>query len=652
MAQPANADEANANANANTNTTTRLDSNSNTSSIKDPLSLKKHLQNEEGFKKLSYWDQLDAMVAHQACPETLTAAVTVLAGITSLVNGSILYLLVAYCQVLDGAGAGIVDVDADNSPVSYQTHEVLCKTAIAWCSLAAFLGIDGMYANPIIGYSSVFQNWQVGTVKEPFFCGRTGVWSGILPKQDFRRNIVDGPLLSLAFALSRLWVACSPVPSPAAAWVYFLSTILLLVFNYSSYIGASGMYHGPLSAYLFLKYTNTSGALSVLQLTLVLIYIGCGIGKMGPWFVQVFIQEWTMPAWSKFVNLRPFLYKDMPKDNTATTLATIAGYGAASTEWLAGVLLCLPSSILVGTFLESFAVEGGNGDNTSCSLPVAAGIVIIISMHIYIILHLPIIDVWILNILPAYLVYYAFYLAPTTESGFDYAGFATLPTVWQYACYAFMLFVVFGQIHTDKVSYTLCYRFWAGNWGHSYFFISKSGIAKIQKSILAKRWNTEEPGVYKMLASDKWLTETLLYMVLGMSFTGQLNHRVLPKIIHKVTNGKSLTEYRNDGNRVVIGWFLVQWLMGLAGNCSIRAFHALAVLQELCEFEAGECRLINVHSFGSHQGLLDASGGGGSNATTEWIVMDAKDGVVEKGTVSIQECLSYTCPSACKEKDD
>jgi len=87
--------------------------------------------------------------------------------------------------------------------------------------------------------------------------------------------------------------------------------------------------------------------------------------------------------------------------------------------------------------------------------------------------------------------------------------------------------------------------------------------------------------------------------------------------------------------------------MGLAGNCSIRAFHALAVLQELCEFEAGECQLINVNSFGSHQ-ALDISG----TSTTEWIIMDAKDGVVEKGNTSINECLSYTCPSACKEKDD
>jgi len=267
-------------------------------------------------------------------------------------------------------------------------------------------------------------------------------------------------------------------------------------------------------------------------------------------------------------------------------------------------------------------------------------------MHMYIILHLPMADVWILNLLPAYLVYYAFYLAPTTESGFDYAGFTNLPTLWQYACYAFMLFVLYGQINSDKVSYTLCYRFWAGNWPHSYFFISKSGIAKIKKT-LAKQWEAEEPGVFRIFGADKWRSQILSYMILGTFFTSNLNHRALPKVIHKVTNGRSLTEYHDEGNRIFVGWFLVQWLMGLAGNCSIRAFHALAVLQELCEFEAGECQLINVNSFGSHQ-ALDISG----TSTTEWIIMDAKDGVVEKGNTSINECLSYTCPSACKEKDD
>jgi len=456
------------------------------------------------------------------------------------------------------------------------------------------------------------------------FLRKGGLLGDIFPKLDFRRNLFDGPLLSSAYIISRLWVACSPVPSPAAAWAYFITTILLLIFNYSAYIGASGMYYGPFSAYIFLKYTNTAGALSVLQLTLALLYVGCGLGKMGPWFVQVFIQEWTIPAWASFVDLKCFLYKDMPKDNTATLLAKGGSCSAASMEWLAGMLLCLPSSIVAGTYLESYVFEGNFG--TSCSLPVAAGIFIIISMHIYIILHLPVGNIWILNLLPAYLVYYAFYLAPTAESGFDYSGFATLPTPWQYICYAFMLFLVFGHMNTDKVSYTLCYRFWAGNWPHSYFFISKSGITKIKKA-LAKQWETEEPGIVPTYTSN-WGKQKLTYGIMGILFTGQLNHRVLPKVIHKVTKGKSLTEYQDEGSRIFFGQFFVEWLMGMTGNCSIRSFHALAAVQELCDFDDGECQLVNVNSFGSHQ-ALDFSG----KSTTEWVIIDAKTGIVEKGNI-------------------
>ena len=607
------------------------------SGIKEPLVPKRHLENEEGFKKLSYWDQMDAIVADKACPDPKSAAVFVLGFVTSLINLAIIYALISYGQIILPGGSATAETDPGY-------HDLLCKTSIAWFSISAFLGLDGMYANPLIGFgcSSIARSWQIGTVKEPLFCGRAGFWAGILPKRDFRRNLFDGPLLSSAYIASRLWVACSPVPSVAAAWAYFITTILLLVFNFSAYIGASGMYHGPFSAYIFLKYTNTAGALSVLQLTLALLYIGCGLGKMGPWFVPVFVQEWTLPAWASFFDLKPLLYKNVPKDNTTTLLAKIGGYGAACTEWLAGILLCLPTSVVAGTFLGSYAFEGNHG--TSCSLPVAAGIFFVISMHAYIILHLPISNVWILNILPAYLVYYAFYLAPTAESGFDYIGFASLPTPWQHACYAFILFLVFGQTNTDKISYTLCYRFWAGNWPHSYFFISKSGIEKISKA-MAKQWEAEEPGTIPTYGS-KWGRQKLTYEVMGILFTGQLNHRALPKVIHRITKGKSLTQYHDEGNRILFGMVFVEWLMGLTGNCSLRSFHALAAVQELCDFDAGECQLINVNSFGSHQ-ALDLSG----KSTTEWVVVDAKAGIVEKGTISINECLSHTRPSACKGKD-
>merc|ERR1711939_2099 len=104
---------------------------------------------------------------------------------------------------------------------------------------------------------------------------------------------------------------------------------------------------------------------------------------------------------------------------------------------------------------------------------------------------------------------------------------------------------------------------------------------------------------------------------------------------NKITHGKSLTEYHDEGNRMLIGFTFVEWLMGLTGNCSLRSFHALAVVQEICQFDAGECQLINVNSFGSHQALLDCVSGNKATATTEWTIVDAKAGIVGKGTISI-----------------
>jgi len=80
--------------------------------------------------------------------------------------------MIAYGQIILPGGS-----DSGGDDPGY--HDLLCKTAIAWFSISSFLGLDGMYANPLIGWgcSSIARSWQVGTVKEPFFCGRVGFWA-------------------------------------------------------------------------------------------------------------------------------------------------------------------------------------------------------------------------------------------------------------------------------------------------------------------------------------------------------------------------------------------------------------------------------------------------------------------------------------------
>jgi len=593
--------------------------------IEDPLALQMHLKNPEAFKKLDFWDQMDAMVAHMCVPNPEMFMFFVVSLFTWAFQCGVIYLLLRFGQVLGPDGP---EFRFEWGDASFQ--QVFFKTTIAWASTASFLCLDGMYVSLFTGYAASTRTWQVGSMKEPFW-GLTRVLGS-------RRNVLDGPVLSGAFVASRLWVALSPAPSAPAATAYFLTTLFLLICNYSQYIGASGFYHGPLSVYILLKYTATPGSLAWLQVMLVLLYVGCGIGKLGPWFIQVFSQEWTMPPWAKCLDLKRLFYKrGVPRDNTHSTFAAFFAYAAALSEAAMGLLFFLPMSVVSGTSLASSPLDG-------CSLPVFLALALIAVMHLYVVLHMPVGDVWTLNFLAMYMAYYAFYVAPPAEAGFDYASFAALPRAMRCACVGFASFVIFGQCNTDKVTYTNAYRFWAGNWPQAYWFLTKSAMEKVEREF-PREWAQMKPGhvpILKGHPQQAWMVEATDYMLFGQSQTAQLCHRVMPKLVHKVTKGKSLTDCAKEGCYFTMAFFLNQWCLGPTGNCTLRCFHVIKAMQERCAFERGECTLINVYSFQLYQAFSGKS-------KTAWQIVDAKDGIIEEGTISIDECLAITRPSIWKD---
>lgn len=112
-----------------------------------------------------------------------------------------------------------------------------------------------------------------------------------------------------------------------------------------------------------------------------ILYVSCGIGKMGPWFTQVFNQEWTLPAWAAIFDLRWLLYgSNFPRDNTPTRFASVLGYLAATAEWAAPLGWLFPASVM--------GSMGQNGWLANMSPAVAFGSLTIISMHVYIVAHI------------------------------------------------------------------------------------------------------------------------------------------------------------------------------------------------------------------------------------------------------------------------
>lgn len=85
--------------------------------------------------------------------------------------------------------------------------------------------------------------------------------------------------------------------------IYLLATVVLAVTDWTQFVGCNGQLHGPWALYLCAKYTAVPGANVLLHFTLMGMYVSCGVSKMGPWFTQVFNQEWTLPAWVAILDL-------------------------------------------------------------------------------------------------------------------------------------------------------------------------------------------------------------------------------------------------------------------------------------------------------------------------------------------------------------
>lgn len=572
------------------------------------------------FKSLDFFGQCDSAVNNASNPNMKNLPVWVIGGIWWCLHAGLCLGLTWYFS----GGAKFW---------SATFHAVLLKNVIAQDAITCHHGFHTCY-RVLVGSVDHKIKFMVGSIKEPC-CAVLGS----LPLLGGRRRTVVDIVGHIVFDLARVWLVVSPDPSPACAWLVFGSIVWMYLFDFGEYVGMYGMYHGPWSVFLLAKYYTTDAtaqlaATALLQVCLVLLYVGCGIGKMGPWFASVFNQEWTLPPWASAIDLRPCLYgRNFPRDNTPSTLSVVLAYVAASSEWIAPLALMLPASVLGGT-------------TGSFSAPVVGGVFIIIAMHFYINLHMPAFDVWMLNFTPAYLAFNAFCVAALhvdKEPGFDYAGFAALHPAFQIFCYLLAASVCVGQVFPEWVTYMHCFRFWAGNWPQSYVLVSKTGMEKIKKHYPAQYDRGEPLALLKSLQGDMWAVEFF-----GVFTTAQLPNRTQPMAVHKALvwgaekRGKpnpdiTFVDFQEDGGLFSMGSGLFNWVSGFMVNDALRGQYVMAEMQKDCNFLPGELMLVEGHSFPV---LAQLYGG-----KSRWAVTDASAGLVDEGYVTTAEALAITKPS-------
>jgi len=349
-----------------------------------------------------------------------------------------------------------------------------------------------------------------------------------------------------------------------------------------------------------------------------MLWFGCGMGKHGPWFGNLFASEWNLPVWFAGSKCMNRLFYEDPENEVwrPTRFATVLGYLAGACEWGSPLLMFLTPGVVTKLGFGSL----GPG----C---VYFSLFVLISMHAYIILHIPVADVNMINTVPVLWGLYCFKFAST---GFDYADFEAMPLALKAFLGCFFVHMLYGQRHTDEICYMNCWRFWAGNWPQSWFLMSESGVEKVRK-LPSRSVFPPADGLKDMGIMGPWEAEYMdTYLSAFMWFT-QLCSRIFPALLHEVTGGKPLHECR-----LVYGMLVTNHCLGPASNCVLRAKHLVPRLQRVCQFEEGECIWIVCWSFPSF----------GKYARYE--VIDLKKGQLCAGRWSTEDALALGKPSDCQ----
>jgi hypothetical protein len=178
------------------------------------------------------------------------------------------------------------------------------------------------------------------------------------------------------------------------------------------------------------------------------------------------------------------------------------------------------------------------------------------------------------------------------------------------------MFVIplYGNLVPSRVSFLVAMRYYAGNWAYNVWLFRKDAIHKLGK--LEKNADTTRVQLGRMLP-DPAMVETALAMSLAhrfMHLEGRPLLEALPRTVDRIDDYEWI-----DGEMVagmILGWNF--------GDGHLNDQSLLDAIQPQCGFAPGELRVLMVES----QPLF--------GPTMEWKIVDAADGVLERGKTEIE----------------
>jgi hypothetical protein len=188
-----------------------------------------------------------------------------------------------------------------------------------------------------------------------------------------------------------------------------------------------------------------------------------------------------------------------------------------------------------------------------------------------------------------------------------------LPLLVAFLAFFLVAIPLYGNFVPRNVSFLMAMRYYAGNWAYNVWFFRGDSQKKLNK--LTKASLTMREQLSAML-DDEEAVETAMIMMPAMRMMhlqGRVLHEAIPRAFENIDDYEWMEGEVISG--LVLGWNF--------GDGHLNNQQLLEAIQEQCEFEEGELRVVMVES----QPLF--------GRTMAWKVVDAASGVIAEGETEV-----------------
>lgn len=320
------------------------------------------------------------------------------------------------------------------------------------------------------------------------------------------------------------------------------------------------------------------------------LWFWAGVSKLNGHFPTVVAVMTSNGPFTRAGWIRRRMYRHFPDDLRPSRLAVWMGHGGTLLELTIPIILMLSPG---GTSL-------------------LVGMVLMVMLHGYITSNVPMAVPIEWNVMVVYGAFALFWAHPDV----------TILDVGPWPLSVFLALVLIGipllgNLVPSAVSFLLAMRYYAGNWAYGIWLFRKGSHVKLKNIKKSADW------VYDQLAP--FYDQRTVVGLIGKVFAFRLMHlhgRALSELLPKAVEHFEDYEYM-DGEiiaGIVLGYNF--------GDGHLHNEKLVRIVQEQCGFEAGELRCVFVEA----QPL--------GRQTLAWRIVDAKTGLLEKGTVSAQDLLA------------